>query len=186
MKAGMELFHRHGIPPIGLDRILQKAGVTKTTFYNHFESKEVFACAIINRFGEELRELIALRIDNPRPAQIKQHFLSILDAWERMGSSRVSRGCILLGSGVGTGDPNDPARQVAIENKKKLIESYRVMAQTVGFKHPKSFAARFAILADGFLVARHLYENGREAEEARRMVRELIDHELRQIEDMVD
>ena len=63
IKAGLKLFHRHGIHTVGLDRVLQRAGVTKTTFYNHFESKETFACAVIDRFGEELHSRINLRFD---------------------------------------------------------------------------------------------------------------------------
>lgn len=178
----MELFHSHGIHPVGLDRILHKAGVTKTTFYNHFESKEVFACAVINRYGEELRNRIALRIDNPRPSQIKQHLLELLDNWEQIIPSRKSRGCLLMGAGVGSGYPNDPARQSAVENKEKIIEAFRELANTAGFKDPKAFALRFSILVDGSLVARHLYDDGKAAEEARKMARELIEQELKKLD----
>ena len=178
----MELFHGHGIHPVGLDRVLLKAGVTKTTFYNHFESKEIFACAIINRYGEELRKQIRLRIENPRPSQIKQHLLGLLDTWEKIIPSRKSRGCLLMGAGVSSGDPNDPARQAAVENKERIVEAFCELAHNAGFKDPKAFAIRFSILLDGSLVARHLYDNGRGAEEARRMARDLIDQELRKID----
>jgi AcrR family transcriptional regulator len=39
--TALDLFHVHGFHAVGLDRILGAVGVTKTTFYNHFESRDV-------------------------------------------------------------------------------------------------------------------------------------------------
>ena len=175
IKAGLELFHRQGIHPVGLDRILNRAGVTKTTFYNHFESKEVFACAIINRFGRELRERMELGIENPPPSQIRQHLIQVFDVWDQLTSGKGFRGCMLMSAGVGSGDPHDPVRTAAVANKKLLLESFRDIARASGFHDSKRFALRFAVIVDGALVARHLYGDGREAVEARKMAIELID-----------
>ena len=40
--AGIELFYRFGFQAVGIDQVLTHAGVTKTTFYKHFESKDDF------------------------------------------------------------------------------------------------------------------------------------------------
>lgn len=178
IQAGLDLFHRHGIHLVGLDRILQKAGVTKTTFYNHFESKENFACAVIDRFGEEIHARIRRRFDAPRAEEIKQHLLGIFDVWDQLSSGKSFRGCLLVGAGVASGDRNDPARQAAIRNKRMLLEAYRDLASNAGIKNAKRFATRFGLLVDGALVARHLYDDHTEAEEARKMAEKMIDEEL--------
>ena len=40
VRTAHDLFYAEGFSAIGLDRILAEVGVTKTTFYNHFESKD--------------------------------------------------------------------------------------------------------------------------------------------------
>ena len=181
IQAGLDLFHRHGIHLVGLDRILQKAGVTKTTFYNHFESKENFACAVIDRFGAELHALINRRFDASHIDEIKQHLLAIFDVWDLLSSGKTFRGCLLVSAGVASGDRNDPARQAAIRNKRKLLEAYQELAVCAGIKNPQRFATRFGLLVDGALIARHLYDDRSEAEEARNMAEQMIDEELAEI-----
>lgn len=178
IQAGLDLFHRHGIHLVGLDRILQKAGVTKTTFYNHFESKETFACAVIDRFGEELHTRIRHRCDSSHTHEVKQHLLAIFDAWDELSPGKTFRGCLLVGAGVATGDRNDPARQAAIRNKRMLLKTYQQLAESAGIKNPERFALRYGLLVDGALIARHLYDDQRECEEARKMVEQLIDEEF--------
>lgn len=183
IQAGLELFHRHGIHPVALDRILQQAGVTKTTFYNHFESKEDFACAVIDRFGEEVHNRIRLRFDVPHDLDIKQHLLRIFDVWDELFGQQAFRGCMLVGAGVASGDMHDPARQAAIRHKESLLHAYEELASHAGFANPIQFATRFGLLVDGALIARHLYGDRNEIQEARRMAERLIDDELRKAAD---
>ena len=177
--AGLDLFHRHGVHPVALDRILQHAGVTKTTFYNYFESKEDLVCAVIDRFGAEVHSRIQLRIDRTQSAQrtesIKKHMLNVFSAWDQLFEHQAFRGCMLIGAGVSSGDIHDPARQAAIRNKQALLRTYEDLAAEAGFKNPQQFATRFGLLVDGSLIARHLYSDRNEAEQAHQMAEQLID-----------
>lgn len=182
IRAGLDLFHRHGIHPVALDRILQHAGVTKTTFYNHFESKEDFVCAVIDRFGEEVHSRIQLRVDGSHDEHsehnVKQHMLNVFDAWDELFEHESFRGCMLVGAGVSSGDLHDPARQAAIKNKQAILRTYEDLARKAGIKNPEQFATRFGLLVDGALIARHLYGDRNEAEEAHKMAEQLIDQAL--------
>ena len=182
IQAGLDLFHRHGIHPVGLDRILQQAGVTKTTFYNYFESKEDFACAVIDRFGEEIYARMQLRVDEPTADvavnDIKCHLLSIFDAWDALFDHETFRGCMLVSAGVASGDLHDPAREAAIKNKQRLLQTYEGLATRAGISNPRQFATRFGLLVDGVLIARLLYGDRNEVKEARAMAEQLIDAAL--------
>ncbi|MEM8945724.1 MAG: TetR/AcrR family transcriptional regulator [Planctomycetota bacterium] len=183
--AGLDLFHRHGIHPVALDRILQHAGVTKTTFYNYFESKEDLVCAVIDRFGQEVHARIQLRVDaghgGQQIQQIKQHMLNIFDAWDELFEHEAFRGCMLVGAGVSSGDRHDPARQAAIRNKQAILRTYEDLATEAGFNNPRQFATRFGLLVDGALIARHLYGDRNEAEEAHKMAEHLIDEAIEEV-----
>ena len=39
LRTAAELFYRHGIHSVGIDRIIEESGVAKMTFYRHFPSK---------------------------------------------------------------------------------------------------------------------------------------------------
>ncbi len=54
--TALDLFYTHGFHEVGLDRILTAVGVTKTTFYNHFESRDhLILEALAVRDGWEAR-----------------------------------------------------------------------------------------------------------------------------------
>lgn len=65
-KAGLELFSHHGYNATGIQQITDHAGVPKGSFYNHFESKEAFAAAIIAEYADYLhRSWEAMMEDAP-------------------------------------------------------------------------------------------------------------------------
>ncbi|MCA9230670.1 MAG: TetR/AcrR family transcriptional regulator [Planctomycetales bacterium] len=179
IQAGLNLFHRHGIHLVGLDRVLRKAGVTKTTFYNYFESKEHFACAVIDRFGEELHSRIYYRLEGAHEASAEQRLLRVFDAWDELFDNDSFRGCLLVGASVACGDKHDPTRKAAIRNKRALLDLYEEIARQSGISNPAQFAIRFGVLVDGLLVARHLYGDQREVKEARKMAVEMIANALK-------
>src|SRR4051794_41881306 len=51
LAAAVNLFYRNGFGAIGIDQVIAAAGVTKTTFYKHFESKDDLMVAAVQRRG---------------------------------------------------------------------------------------------------------------------------------------
>lgn len=51
-EAGYLLFTKHGYNATGIQQIADQAGVPKGSFYNHFDSKEAFAAAIIGNYTQ--------------------------------------------------------------------------------------------------------------------------------------
>ncbi len=52
VEVGLELMRKHGYGATGLQEILQAAGVPKGSFYHHFDSKEEFTAAVVERYAE--------------------------------------------------------------------------------------------------------------------------------------
>src|SRR5262249_22828384 len=50
--VAVELFYRNGFGAIGVDKVIETAGVTKTTFYKHFESKDDLMVAAVQQRDE--------------------------------------------------------------------------------------------------------------------------------------
>jgi AcrR family transcriptional regulator len=174
LEAGLELFHRFGIYPVGLDRILAHAGVTKTTFYKYFESKEAFVCAVLDRFANQLLQQIEIPQDGRNDSETRSLLLGIFGAWDNLQYDRTFRGCLLISAGVASGDPHDPARETAVRHKRQVLKAIETIASGARFHDAPRFAARFGAILDSSLVSRQLYGDQQEAKETYQMAEQLI------------
>jgi AcrR family transcriptional regulator len=174
IEAGLELFHRHGIHPVGLDRILMHAGVTKTTFYKYFESKEAFVCAVLDEFAVQLMTQINLSSAANGDESVKTRLLGMFKAWDNLQYDKTFRGCLLIAAGVASGDPNDPARVAATRHRRQVLAAIENLANSACFKDSARFAARYGAILDGSLLARQFYGDKFEAQETLQMAEELI------------
>src|SRR4051812_19602467 len=50
--AAVDLFYRNGFGAVGVDRVIATAGVTKTTFYKHFDGKDDLMVAAVQKRDE--------------------------------------------------------------------------------------------------------------------------------------
>ncbi len=174
LEAGLELFHRFGIYPVGLDRILAHADVTKTTFYKYFVSKEAFVCAVLDRFADQLLRQINVSHNGQSESEPKSQLLAIFSAWDNLQYDNTFRGCLLISAGVASGDTNDPARETAIRHKRRVLEATEKIASRAKFHDAPRFAARLGAILDSSLVSRQLYGEQQEARETFQMAEQLI------------
>ena len=96
LDAGLHLFLRQGYNGTGVQQIADRAGVPKGSFYNHFESKETFAAAIVDRFAQYNRRQWqrVLRSAPPEPmAAIRHIFAYMFVHHEQVAASPT--GCLV-------------------------------------------------------------------------------------------
>src|SRR5690606_36000372 len=82
--SAIDLFYSRGFNAVGLEQILAAAGVTKTTFYKHFDSREDLLVAAVERrdawetqaWDRAVRQLAG---DDPREQLLK--VFDVLDVW---------------------------------------------------------------------------------------------------------
>src|SRR5258708_15208211 len=55
--AARDLFHRHGIRGVGVDKIGEAAGTNKMTLYRHFDSKDDLIVAYLRGVAVEVDEM---------------------------------------------------------------------------------------------------------------------------------
>src|SRR5260370_32734202 len=67
LQAASELFYAEGVQSVGIDRVIEQAGVAKASLYSTFGSKEGLVCAYLNARHEEtlarLRSAVAATED---------------------------------------------------------------------------------------------------------------------------
>src|SRR5688572_26408633 len=114
------LFYEFGFHAIGLDRIIAEVGVTKTTFYNHFESKDALILAVLDE--RDRREfdawlgMMRSRADGDPRGQLLVLF-DILDEWF---TQEGYRGCMFLNAAAQFPAPTDPIHLAAGRHGARL------------------------------------------------------------------
>ena len=60
LDAAAELFYRQGIRAVGVDMVVEHAGVAKASLYHHFRTKDELAAAVLRRRDERWRVVDAI------------------------------------------------------------------------------------------------------------------------------
>lgn len=153
-----DLFSKHGFGPVGLDRVISEVGVTKTTFYNHFESKDDLIIAVLDhRHSVEQAELEE-DIRRKGGDCAKSQLLAIFDAMDEWFHDPDFRGCIFMNAATEFPSPSDPINQAARVHGEGLFELVRGLAEGAGLEpaQAESVAGQYMVLLTGAIAARHI------------------------------
>src|SRR6185295_3676423 len=77
--AAVELFYRRGFGAVGVDQVIAHAGVTKTTFYKHFEGKDDLMVAAVQRRDEWEAQAWGRAVQRIAGDDPRRHLLAMLD-----------------------------------------------------------------------------------------------------------
>lgn len=173
--AGIELFYQHGFQGVGLDQVIDHAGVTKTTFYKHFESKDDLALACIrsrDQWESLSWENAARAIGGDDPSSRLLAYFHVMDAWF---NDPNFRGCMFINAGAEFPDRRHPIHLAAAEHKRATRDHFRTLATFAGAADPDAFADEFTILVEGTLVLRHVHDRDDAARAALPAARRLVE-----------
>lgn len=174
--AAIELFYRHGFGAVGVDQVIAKAGVTKTTFYKHFESKDDLMLAAVQQRDEwESRawERAIGVMAGDDPAKRLLAMLDVMDVWF---NDPDFRGCLFLNATVEVPNRHDPVHQAAAAYKRRARDQWRDLARKAGTDAAgaETFADCYTALIEGALVLRQTHGRNDAARAVRPAVEQLI------------
>lgn len=176
--AAMNLFYDNGFHAVGIDRIIDDAGVTKTTFYNHFESKDALILEVLKRRDEIELEEWSKRMREQGGADPRAQILvlfDILDDWFREDGFR---GCLFINAAVEFPAPNDPIHITAASHGARLYERIVMLTREAGAPDPAFLTGQIMLLVAGAIVARHVDHDASAAHTARATAEILLEHQL--------
>ena len=81
LQTATDLFYRHGIHSIGIDRIIEESGVAKMTFYRHFPSKARLIAEYLAQKEQNWQSLVAQFTGDAAETPVAK-LLAIFDALE--------------------------------------------------------------------------------------------------------
>jgi AcrR family transcriptional regulator len=148
IETAIELFYQEGIRAIGIDTVVARSGVSKSSLYRTFASKDELIAAFAEeqnrRFWQWWDETTTRHATAPRK-QIEALFEGIA---EQIANPQF-RGCPFINLATEFPDRQHPGTAIACTNKKEVSKRLRVLARALGARDPRQLSDQLALLIDG-------------------------------------
>ena len=155
-----ELFYQQGIRAVGVDTIIAKSKVAKTTLYKYFPSKDDLVVAYLESrnqlFWELLEERLKQYSNNP-----KQKLLEVFVWIDTLLDCDNSYGCPFLIVASEFPELGYPGHQVAITHKLRMRSRIKKLIELTKIKEAEELSTALLMLIDGAFVERRLFGRDR-------------------------
>ncbi|MGU7774184.1 TetR/AcrR family transcriptional regulator [Burkholderia sp. MR1-5-21] len=148
VETAIELFYQHGVRAIGIDEVIARSGVSKSSLYRTFSSKD----ELIAAFAEEQNRRFWLWWDivvGPHANNPRQQVEALLAGVADLASSPTFRGCPFVNLSIEFPDRRHPGTVVACANKEEVRRRLRVLGQALGARDPHRLGDQLSLLMEG-------------------------------------
>ncbi len=173
-----DMFYRMGFHAVGLDGILAEVGVTKTTFYNHFQSKEDLIADVLRWHDRWWRDTFRDRLRQRGGDSARGQLVAIFDVIEELVGCAEYNGCFFVNVAVQFPLPHDPAHQAAADHKRSMREIVRELAAYAGAADADALACEISLLMEGAYVTQQIVRDPPMMHVARRLAELAIESRL--------
>jgi AcrR family transcriptional regulator len=150
LDAANELFYQEGVHSVGIDRVIEHAGVAKATLYNAFGSKDELVRAYLTARGEAVRGRLTAGIAKYPTAREK--LLGIFDVECAAFARPGYRGCAFVGANAES-PRGSAADEVTGEFRGWLRGLLTELATEAGAVDPDLLAKQLMLVYDGANIA---------------------------------
>lgn len=173
LDAACQLFYREGIRAVGVDTIVQRAGVAKMTLYNHFKSKDELVAAYLERRDAEVRRWVVERVEK-RAATPLERLLALFDVFAERVELDDFRGCHLINAYVELAAHEHPAGELARANNRLWRDYILELAREAGIADAEELAHRLFLILEGAFVTAVMDRTPEPMRRARRTAEALL------------
>jgi AcrR family transcriptional regulator len=175
LDAADELFYAEGIHTVGIDRVIERAGVAKATLYSAFGSKEALIAAYLDEYHARWRERVTRELE-ARGGTARDKLLNYFDVLGDRIAEPGFHGCAFINATAESApgpifDATDRARAW----RRELL---RGLAVEAGVRDPDVLTEQLMLLYDGVQLGARLDRDTTAAAKARTAATVLLDAQL--------
>jgi len=152
LETAYTLFSRRGIHDVGVDEVIEQAGVAKATLYRHFPSKGDLVLAFLERREELWTKGWVEAGAHRRGGTPEERLLAIFDVFDEWFRRPEFEGCSFINIMLEM-TPNHELGQASIAYLANIRSVLRALAEEACLRDPESFARSFHILMKGSIVS---------------------------------
>jgi len=172
LAAANALFYEEGVHTVGIDRVIERAGVAKASLYSTFGSKEDLVRAYLTERHElRKRRLLQGIAKHQTP---RDRILGIFDLLGESCAAPYFRGCAFINASA-EGPRTGKARTVCDESRAWMKNLFRDLARDAGAADPDQLGDQLMLLYDGAIITASMDSDASGAAKARAMAAGLLD-----------
>ncbi|HEX3390394.1 MAG TPA: TetR/AcrR family transcriptional regulator [Streptosporangiaceae bacterium] len=175
LAAANELFYEEGVHTVGIDRVIEHAGVAKGSLYNTFGSKDELIHAYLKGRHDAIAERITGALesyDTPR-----ERLLGVFEAQGQSLADTGYRGCAFARASAES-HPGDRVEQAYSDYRGWVRSLLTQLAEEAGAPDPAALARQLHLLYDGTGVAARMDHDPAASTAARAAAATLLDAAL--------
>lgn len=172
LDAASTLFASEGIRAVGIERVLDAAGVARASLYQNFGSKDALVIAYLRRQDEQDRagyERACAGVADPR-----ERTLLVFDLAAKTARRRRYRGCLYLNAATEFPNPRHPVNAAVRAHRRWLEDLWTATLDELGIASPAPIVSRLTVLYDGCLAGSKISKSVEPILLARTMAAELL------------
>jgi len=174
VQKALQAFYRNGFHATGMDMLVAETGISKTSMYKHFRTKEDLILAVLRLRDERFRNWLYRRMeelaDTPR-----EQLVAMFDALEEWFGEPGYKGCMFIKASSEYQDAHHPIHKQSADHKRMLEDHVTELAKRAGLSDPGAIARQLLLLKEGAIVTAHLGHTNDPAQDAKAAAIQLID-----------
>src|ERR1700730_8627194 len=170
LAAADQLFYEHGVNQVGIDRVIEHAGVAKASLYDCFGSKEELIRCYLKARSERRQARIHARMAQFQAPRDK--ILAVFDLLEETVTEPNYRGCAFQRAGA-EAEAGSTIKGACDASRAWIRGEFTELARTAGARDPKHLSRQLVLLYDGAAATAHM-DRDLEAPQAARALAERL------------
>jgi len=172
LAAAETLFYEEGFNAVGIERVIEQAGVAKASLYDCFGSKDelIRAYLLIRHEARKARMAAAMeKFDLPR-----ERLLAVFDSLGELFAQPTFRGCAFTKANA-EAKPGSPVQSVCEDSRQWIRQLFSDLARDAGANEPDALGRQLVMIYDGASVSAHMDREPGAAVVARAAAAALLD-----------
>jgi AcrR family transcriptional regulator len=174
LTAANELFYTEGVHTVGIDRVIEQAGVAKASLYNAFGSKDELVGAYLEGRHARIAAHITRALDGYETP--RDRLLGVFEAQGELFAEPGFRGCAFVSASAES--PSDVVTRAADSYRGWVRSLFAGLAREAGVPDPDGLARQLHLLYDGASLSARMDHDPSVAVAARAAAAALLDAAL--------
>lgn len=155
VQKALQTFYRNGFHATGMDMLAEESGISKTSIYNHFRTKEDLILATLRLRDEKFRNWLYRRMEE-LAANPAEQLIAMFDALEEWFGSPEFKGCLFIKASSEYQDLSHPIHKQSADHKKMLERHILELTKSAALTDPEQLTRQLLLLKEGAIVTAHL------------------------------
>jgi AcrR family transcriptional regulator len=152
LATAYELFSHRGVRDVGINELIERSGVAKSTFYRHFPSKDALVLAFLALRDQVWTVDLIVSEARRRGTTPESRLLAIFDVFGDWFQRDDFEACTFINVLLEMG-PGHPLGEASIGYLARIRGHIQALAEEAGLERPDEFARSWHILMKGSIIS---------------------------------